>query len=219
MDKHYQLVVFDWEGTIAESGLGYVLVALEQAAQRRKLPAINIENARKAIGYGIPNAVHVLFPSLLLHQQEDLCAEIQQTLLEGITTLSLIKGINEVIRELHASGFDLAIATNKSAQGLARVLQQSGLEPYIHITRTASDAPPKPCPQMLEEIIQAMGYRADQTLMIGDSASDMEMAKALNVDAIGMDFFQTEEQILRAAGARDVFHDYEQLIQYIKDVK
>lgn len=219
MDKHYQLVVFDWEGTIVENSLGYVIIALINAAQRRQLPEIDIEAARQAIMFGLPSAVHILFPTLSLHQQEEMCNEIQKSMFEGSSTLSLVKGVAEVIRELHESGIKLAIATNKSAQGLAKVLHQSGLEPYIHITRSATETPPKPCPQMLEEIMTAMERTAEQTLMVGDSVSDMEMAKALDVDAIGMDFFQTEEHLLRAAGARDVFHDYEHLIEYIKDKK
>lgn len=219
MGKHYQLVVFDWEGTIAENGLGYVMIALTNAAQRLHLPAVDIEAARRASLYGLPHAVRTLFPTISLYQQEDLCNEIQKIMLNASATVALVAGIEKVIQDLHRSGMLLAIATNKSAQGLARVLHQSGLEPYIHMTRSATEAPPKPCPKMLEEIMLAMQCNAQQTLMVGDSASDMEMAEALGVDAIGMDFFQTEEQTLRAAGARDVFHDYEQLVEYIKEKK
>lgn len=213
----YQLVVFDWEGTIVESGIGYVLVALTNAAKRLHLPDFDRESARLTIPYGLPTAVKKLFPSIALHQQEELCAEAQKMLLEASSTLALVPGVEKLIHWLHGSGLQIGIATNKSAQGLARALQASGLEPYIHITRSATEAPAKPCPQMLEEIMTNCQAKAHQTLMVGDSASDMEMAKTLGVDAIGMDFFQIEEPSLRAAGATQIMSDYEQLFQYIKD--
>ena len=217
MLQRYQLVVFDWEGTIAENGLGYMIIALAKAAERVNLPSFDLSAARLTIRYGLATAVKQLFPTTSLHQQEDLCAEVQTELFAVSAKVALISGAAELIQWLHESGMQLAIATNKSAQGLARVLRISGLEPYIHITRSASEVPAKPCPQMLEEIMTACGVSAEQTLMVGDSTSDMEMARALGVYAIGMDFFQMEEPMLRAAGANDVMHDYQQLLQYIKD--
>ncbi len=217
MLQRYQLVVFDWEGTIAESGLGYMIIALAKAAERLHLPNFDLSTARLTIRYGLATTVKQLFPTISAHQQEDLCAEVQTALFAVSAKVALISGVVELIQWLHQSGMQLAIATNKSAQGLARVLRISGLEPYIHITRTASEVPAKPCPQMLEEIMTECGVSGQQTLMVGDSSSDMEMARALDVYAIGMDFFQMEEPMLRAAGANDVMHDYQQLLQYIKD--
>jgi phosphoglycolate phosphatase len=215
--RRYQLVVFDWEGTIVENGLGHLMNALTAAALRLHLPPFDEEHARQIIPYGLSNAVKKLFPTILLHKQEELCAEAQKLMLEASTSVSLVAGVEDAIRWIHAEGLHLGIATNKSAQSLARALRLSGLEPYIQITRSATEAPAKPCPQMLEEIMVSCGATVPQTLMVGDSTSDMEMAKALGVDVIGMDFFQIEEPTLRAAGALHVMHNYAQLLQYIKD--
>lgn len=213
----YKLVVFDWEGTIAENGLGYVIIALTNAAERMHLPKLDIQKAHQVVALGLVEAVRQLFPSLSLYQQEELCKEAQKMLMEASATVQLMPGVKELIVWLFEAGVHMAIATNKSAQGLARVMRLSSLDDYILITRTATESPPKPCPQMLEEIMQYFALTAEDTLMIGDSSSDMEMAAALNVEAIGMDFFQTEEQTLRMAGARHVFQNYQQVFAYIKD--
>lgn len=215
MLKRYQLIVFDWEGTIAENSLGYLISALTSAAERLHLPDFDLELARQVMPLGVVVAVRQLFPSLSLYQQEDLCMEAQKAILEVAATVQLVPGIKELIQYLHTEGLHLAIATNKSAQGLARVLTLSGLDDYIHVTRSATEAPAKPCPQMLQEIMDVFSMKPEQTLMVGDSSSDMEMAAALHVDAVGMDFFHTEESLLRAAGANHVCHDYAQLFQYI----
>lgn len=217
MFKHYQLVVFDWEGTITENSLGYMVVAMAIAAERLHLPSFDLAYARQVITLGPAAAVKKLYPGASLHEQEDLFNETQKTTQDISSTVQLLPGVKQTIQWLHTEGMHLAIATNKSTQGLARVLRLSGIGDYIHVTRSATEAPPKPCPQMLEEIMSEFSLAAQETLMVGDSSSDMEMAATLGVDAIGMDFFQTDEQGLRAAGALAVFHDYEQLTQYIKD--
>lgn len=51
--------------------------------------------------------------------------------------------------------------------------------------------------------------------MIGDSTTDMEMAKRINVNAIGMDFYHQQEEALKAAGALAVFDDYNLLSAYL----
>ena len=217
MLKRYHLVVFDWEGTIAENGLGYMLIALATAAERLDLPVFDLNAGRLAIRHGLFVAVKQLFPMISLHQQKDLSAKAQNVLFEVSTKVALISGAKGLIQDLHKAGIQLAIATNKSAQGLAEVLRVSGLKSYFNVTRSATETPAKPCPQMLEEIIAACDVSTEHTLMIGDSAADMEMASALGVYAIGMDFFNLEEPLLRAAGANDVMYDYGQLLRYFKD--
>ena len=98
---------------------------------------------------------------------------------------------------------------------LQRALQASGLDVFFTITRSAGQVPAKPCPQMLEEIMEACGVTASQTLMIGDSVSDVEMSRQVNVDVIGFDFYHQQAANLRAAGALDVFDDYRQLARHL----
>ena len=60
------------------------------------------------------------------------------------------------------------------------------------------------------------GATPSQTLMIGDSVSDIEMAKQLGVDAIGVDFYHQQAANLRMTGALDVFDDYQELAKYLQ---
>ena len=63
------------------------------------------------------------------------------------------------------------------------------------------------------------GMTSEETLMIGDSVTDIEMAKQIHVDAIGVDFYHQQEANLRAAGALQVFDNYERLANYLKICK
>ena len=214
MSKPFKLVVFDWEGTLSDT-LGQFIQAFVVEAKRLELGEVNFELARHYIGLGPVIAIKKLFPHIATHQQSDLLQSVQNSLITNPTEICLTPGTREVLQQIRQAGIQMAVASNRGQQSLLRDIEASGLGDFFTTTRSASQAPPKPCPQMLEEIMSVCGVTAFETLMIGDSASDIEMAKQLHVVAIGVDFYFQNESILWAAGAENVFNDFQQLTRYL----
>ncbi|HAU1151201.1 TPA: HAD-IA family hydrolase [Legionella pneumophila] len=214
MSSAYQLVIFDWEGTIADT-LGVILHTVATEAKMLGFGDIDPYQARKYVDLGLVQAVKKTLPNLTAGQQEDLLQAVQSAMISRPTEVRLIPGVLEFIKQLHQAKVDLAIATNKGHNSLIRALQATGLDQIFNVTRSAGQVPAKPCPQMLEEIMEEFGRDPSSTLMIGDSATDMEMAKRINVNAIGMDFYHQQEEELKAAGALAVFDDYKLLSAYL----
>lgn len=215
MSNPYQLVVFDWEGTISDT-LGLILHTVALEAELLGFGSVDPYLARKYVDLGLVPALRKLFPHLSLQQQEALMQAVQKGLVSRPAEVRLIPGVRQLIQQLHDAGIDLAIATNKSQHSLQRALVSTGLDSFFKVTRTADQAPAKPCPQMLEEIMEQFGQQASTTLMIGDSSTDMEMARSINVVAIGVDFYHQNESVLNASGALAVFDDYPLLAQFLK---
>ncbi|KTC65458.1 hydrolase (haloacid dehalogenase family) (plasmid) [Legionella adelaidensis] len=216
MSKSYRLIVFDWEGTLGDT-LGQLVHTLRQEANRLQLGEFNEDLARKYLMMGMPFAISQLFPQLTLRQQEELIEAVQYTP-SSRSQVYLLPGVNAILNQLAQAGIEMAVASNKSQNSLTRVLQNSGVGAFFNVTRTASQAPAKPCPQMLEEIIDFCGVDRTQTLMVGDSVSDIEMAIRLDVDAVGIDFYYQESQrkALKEAGALQVFTNYQEFANYLK---
>lgn len=214
MKKPYRLVVFDWEGTLGDT-LGHVLNALRAQAARMQLGELDPQAARQCVTLGLVRAVKKLFPHLSLHQHEQLLQAVQQELSTSSQEGLLFPGARSLVQQMQRAGLDLAIATNRGQLSLQRALQASGLDEFFRVTRTAGQTPAKPCPQMIEEIMDVFGVHPSETLMIGDSLSDVEMAGLAGVDAIGVDFYHQQESGLSAAGALMVFDDYSRLAHYL----
>ena len=214
MNRPYRLVVFDWEGTLGDT-LGQILNTVAAEAKRLQFGELNEQLARKYVVLGLVMAVKKIFPHLSMNQHEQLLQAVHHSLATHPMSVCLIPGAQRILQQLQQEGIDLAIATNKGQHSLQRALQASGLEGYFTVTRSAGQAPAKPCPQMLEEIMDVCGATASQTLMIGDSVIDMEMARQVNVDVVGVDFYHQPTESLRAAGALDVFDDYQELAKYL----
>ena len=216
MQKPYRLVVFDWEGTLGDT-LGHVLKALAIESQRLELGQFDDKLARQYVSLGLAKAIKKLFPEATLLQHEQLSEAVQQALSTHSIDTHLFPDIRDMVQKLHQKGFDLAIATNRGPHSLLRALQETELDEFFKVTRAAGQTPPKPCPQMLYEIMDVFGVTASETVMIGDSIADIEMAVSAGVDAIGVDFYHQQKAILLAAGALIVFDDAMQLSHYFLD--
>lgn len=161
------------------------IVACMQASMRKaQMEVRSAEQVRSIIGLGLQEAINTLYPE---HGEAD-----KQALLDGyryyffsdeIPASDLFPDAFEIVKRL-SSSYDLAIATGKSRRGLDKVLSQTGLTDYFHITRCADETFSKPHPRMLEEILVDFDTTADQALMIGDSTFDLQMAQNINMDAL-----------------------------------
>jgi len=214
MKKCYELVVFDWEGTLGDP-LGHILHVLSAEAARLDLPPLDEQLVRRSVALGIDKAVMRLFPHLTLHQHEQLLQAVQQTMSARHQDYYLFPGMFELIEAIDGKNIKLAIATNKNTQSLQRALQATGLETFFSVTRSAGQVPAKPCPQMLEEIMTHFAVAPLSTLMIGDSIADIEMAKSAGVDVIGVDFYHQSADDLLNAGAIEVVDDYRKIGHYL----
>lgn len=215
MTSPYKLIVFDWEGTLGDP-LGHVHQALKAGAISEGIEAYDIAHARKYVSLGLDKAVRKIFPGLSLHQYEHLLLGVQQALVSSHGVVYLFDGAKACVKSLHDQGVSLAIATNKGQQSLYRALQATALSPFFSVTRSAGTLPAKPCPDMLADILDVFGCAPEEALMIGDSIADIEMAEALNVPSIGVDFYYQQADDLKNAGAMAVFHDFKKIEMYLE---
>ncbi len=214
MSNPYQLIVFDWEGTISDT-LGLILHTVSTEANKLGFGELDPYVARKYVDLGLVQALRKTFPDLSSKQHEQLLQAVHQAMITRPSEICLIPGARQFIQQVHDARVDIAIATNKGQQSLLRSLQAAGLNELFKVTRSAGQTPAKPCPQMLEEIMEEFGREPSSTLMIGDSSSDIEMARNINVTAIGVDFYHQQEAALKAAGALAVFDDYQLLANFL----
>lgn len=187
MPKQFELLVFDWDGTLMNSA--DVIVASVQAACRDlgcRVPSR--EEASHIIGLGLTEAIQTLLPELDPSEHEHLADRYRYHFVGRDQDIPLFEGVEEGIRALRDAGFMLAVATGKSRRGLSRVLETSGIGPYFHASRCADECFSKPHPQMLLELMEEFGMTPEKTLMIGDTAHDLQMALNANVPAVGVSY-------------------------------
>lgn len=185
--QRVRLLIFDWDGTLADSaaqivsGMQHAIAALDWEPRRD-------EQLRELIGLGLDEVLQQLYPSadpselrrlLLAYRQQWLGAEMREA--------DLFPGALPALQQLHGAGYGLAVATGKSRRGLQRSLQHhTTLADLLVNSRTADETASKPHPRMLEELLADAGLAPDEALMIGDTEFDLDMARAIGMPAIGV---------------------------------
>ena len=186
MNRKFSLLVFDWDGTLADS-LNHIVTTMQQASRALGIETRSTEEIRNIIGLGMNEAMAQLYPDL---SRDEVAALIQRYreyyLGVKLQPAQLYPHAQQTLASLQDAGYLLAVATGKSRRGLQRALQETGLADMFHASCCADEAFSKPHPQMLENIMAELGAAPGETLMIGDTEYDLEMARNAGAAAIAV---------------------------------
>lgn len=215
MAKRFELLVFDWDGTLMDSAAA-IVAAIQAAAGDLGIEPPSDERARHVIGLGLGDALRHAVPDLPEARYPQMVERYRYHYLSRDHELTLFAGAGELIAELAEDGFILAVATGKSRVGLDRALQVSGLGPFFHDSRCADECHSKPHPQMLEELMDAFAVTPERTLMIGDTTHDLQMARNAGVAALAVAYGAHPPEALDALEPLARLHAIEELRRWLK---
>lgn len=187
MPKQFDLIVFDWDGTLMDSA-DVIAASIQAACCDLGLAAPSEQAARHIIGLGLNEAIAHLLPALPAADYPRMVERYRHHFLGKDQDIPLFAGAEHVVRDLHQSGFLLGVATGKSRRGLDRALDHTGLRAYFHSTRCADECFSKPHPEMLEQLMDELGTTHQRTLMIGDTSHDLQMARNAGVPSLAVSY-------------------------------
>ncbi|MDR2507338.1 MAG: HAD-IA family hydrolase [Candidatus Accumulibacter sp.] len=187
MGKRFDLLVFDWDGTLFDStrAIGDSVRAVCRALS---IPEPEDEQARRGIGLDLAEAVRHAVPWLPEDRLPEFIERFGGEYRRRESSLGLYAGARELVERLHRAGFALGVATGKSRRGLDRVLSTTGLGRFFHASRCADECFSKPHPQMLLELIDEFDVSPERALMIGDTTHDLQMAANAVISALAVSY-------------------------------
>jgi phosphoglycolate phosphatase len=215
MNRQFELIVFDWDGTLMDSE-ARIVDCMKQAICDLDLPTRTDDELKNIIGLGLKEALITLYPdgdeqiynSLVAHYREHFLYTNQ-------TPSELFAGVKEMLLELSERGHYLAVATGKGRQGLDKAMQGTGLEQFFHVTRCADETRSKPHPQMMEEIMTYVGTEPANTLMVGDTEYDLHMAHNARANSLAVSYGVHEKDRLLACNPLHCVDNIQQLHQWL----
>jgi phosphoglycolate phosphatase len=214
-----KLVIFDCDGTLVDSQNG-IVEAMGYAFAQVGLPAPERQAVLSIVGLSLPQAFAVLA------REHD--ARTQAALVDGYRNAfthmrrdpahhePLYPGIREIIATLAArTDIVLGVATGKSRRGVTRLFDREDWHDHFLTIQTADDNPSKPHPSMILRAIGDAGALPRSTVMIGDTAFDMEMARHADVGAIGVAWGYHNRARLLQGGAHTISDRQDDLLAQI----
>ncbi len=185
--RRFDLIVFDWDGTIVDS-TARIAACIRSAAADLELAVPTLEQASHVIGLGLLDALAHAVPGLATERAEEFSARYRHHYLACEPDITLFEGMQAMLGELQASGLPLAVATGKTRRGLARAFDSTGLGRLFASSRCADESQSKPHPAMLLELAEELDVKPQRMLMIGDTSHDLQMAAAAGTAGVGVTY-------------------------------
>ena len=223
MFRRHRLIVFDFDGTLVDSQRA-ISLAMSEAFVEAGLAPPPAAHVRRVVGLRLEEAV------ARLHEEGDYDQVVRVAdgyrrsfaRLRGSPDFDepLFEGAREAIEALDAAGLFLAIATGKNRRGLVASLERHGLHGRFTSLKTADDGPGKPHPAILLDAMAEVGAEAEETVLIGDTTYDMQMARsAAGARALGVSWGYHGAGELMDSGAAAVLDDFAQIWPALADLE
>lgn len=186
MKNRYDLIIFDWDGTLIDS-IDWITHCLQNAGAVLGLAIPERQAAKDVIGLSIHNAMNTLFPTASDSQHDQLVRLYSEEYFsKQLSQNDLFEGVYAMLEQLSSAGYLLAVATGKTRVGLNQALHATATEHFFCATRCADETASKPNPLMLNQLMQYTNVLKERTLMIGDSIHDLQMANNADISCIGV---------------------------------
>lgn len=189
-----QMVLIDVDGTLVDSvpDLAY---CVDEMRKHLDMPEHGEDRVREWVGNGVERLVRrALIGKLEGEPDEELYEKafpvFMELYAENTSKRShLYPGVQEGLDYLKSEGYKLGCVTNKAAQFTEPLLKDLGVFDYF-ITVISGDTLPKkkPDPMPLLHAAEIFGVTPAQSMMIGDSISDVKAARAAGFQIICMTY-------------------------------
>ena len=183
------LFIFDWDGTLIDSKAKITQSMHLATADMGWEPLVD-SAIHNIIGLGLPEALFQLFPTVKDIERNKVRERYAEHFirLDQEKSSEFFPSVIETLAALRDQGHSLALATGKSRKGLDRILADLKMSNYFAATRCADETASKPHPLMLEELLAHFNSNVEETVMIGDTEYDMEMARCINMPRIAVSY-------------------------------
>ncbi len=186
MKQRFDLIIFDWDGTLMDS-IDWISRCLQNAGKDYHCTIPDNQATKNVIGLSTSKAIEQLYPEANLDLQAQLVDRYRTHYLSRqLNPNDLFPGVKDMLKQLKANGYQLAVATGKTRAGLESALKATETEDLFCITRCADETTSKPDPKMLYDIIEHTQISKDRSLMVGDSVFDLQMAQNAQISAIAV---------------------------------
>lgn len=199
----YELVIFDLDGTILDT-LEDLTDSINHALKQFGYPTRALEEVRSFVGDGLlmltrralaPETDEDVVQKVLAEQKayyKEHCADKTKP----------YEGIPELLGELKATGYKLAVVSNKADYAVQILCEQYFPGIFHMAVGEKENVRKKPAPDSVNAVLEELQVERDHTMYVGDSEVDIKTAENAGLDAILVSWGFRDADFLREQGAK-----------------
>ena len=214
MARSFDLIVFDWDGTLFDSTM-LIVRCIQSACRDLGVTVPSDADAAYVIGLGLHDALQHAVPGLPPERYPELGARYRHHYIASQHELVLFPGTLSMLQALKGRNHILAVATGKNRRGLDDALAHSQLQGMFDATRTADETAGKPNPLMLQQLMQELGVAPERTLMSGDTTHDLMLARTAGTARVAVSYGAHEPESFAEHAPLFIAHSTEELQRWL----
>ncbi len=196
-----QAVVFDFDGTLAETNIDFGLMRERVIEVATRWNAYRESEQRRYILEVVADAREMLADEssreAFTREAEQVMQEVE---LQTCATAEPFEGVPEALRRLREHGFRVGIITRNCAAGVRAVMARHHLPHEVLLTRD-DVRKVKPAPDHLQAALAALAVPPERALMVGDHPTDIECGRAAGTFTAGVLTAKTTREEFEKAGS------------------
>lgn len=214
-----KLVIFDLDGTLLDT-IEDLANATNHALQQHGFTVHPVETYRFFVGNGANKLIERALPED--KRNPEMVALLKKDFVSyyfanAEACTKPYPGISDLVKKLHAEGYQLAVASNKIHEATVSLVKRFFPEITFSIILGQRDGVPvKPNPQILDEIVDFCGVNKSETIYMGDSGVDASTALAASIDFIGVLWGFRPQAELEQAGATNFIAKPDEALKFIE---
>lgn len=201
MNSKYNAVLFDFDGTIADTGEG-IFSSVQYAVKALGFEPLSEAALRTFIGPPIYDSFKRELD--INEEQAHFAVEKYREIyaVKGIYEFRLYDGILELFKELKANGIKIGVASAKPERFVRKLLAHIEIDEYFSfVSAPCDDKADQSKVGLINRAVDGMNVEKSEVLMIGDRHFDINGANGAGVDSVGVTFGYGDREELENAGA------------------
>ncbi len=203
----YKLVIFDFDGTLADS-LPWMVTILDQVADKFHVKRVDPNDLEELRGYSarqLFQLYEIPFWKLAL-----MGSYVRRQMGENINQIQLFPGVDRLLERLDERGIPLALVTSNSFENACQVLGPANAARFRYLECGVSLFGKSP---KLQKILRKSKVAPGDAICIGDEIRDIEAAKKIKIPFGAVSWGYTRLTALQAHGPEEVFSSVEDMFE------
>ena len=202
LTKDKKLYIFDFDGVIADTG-NDIAACVQKTQAYFGVELLSVDEIISNVGFGAKYLIERTVCNSCNASIDEAVSWYADCFYENcVVKTELYDGFRELLETLRSQGHSMCVATNKPLKVSERSLEVLGIREFFDVVMCPENTPKmKPAPDALLISMFMTGFLPENTVMVGDSASDIEAGKAAGVKTCGVLYGIGNKEKLLAADA------------------
>ena len=217
MERYIKLVIFDFDGTLADTKENIILT-FQMTMKELGVEIKSRQECAATIGLTLEDAFKVLYPGMAAEKYILLRDTYRRIFKENrkILVPGLFPEVMETLEELRRRGYLMSIASSRLSPSLQSFLEDMKIAHLFEYAIGGDNVEhPKPAPDAVLQILRHYNLSAEEAFVVGDMPFDINMATNAGVKSCGVTWGNADAAQLKESGANYVIDKMSQLLEIL----